>query len=63
MVEDKRWSRGDKTAFACLIVGLVYFSDDAGDHRKDVCRWLQAPFSPTNNPSIQLCEVHNELVK
>ncbi|HXA76350.1 MAG TPA: hypothetical protein VNV41_04395 [Candidatus Acidoferrales bacterium] len=46
-----------------LIVGLVRFSDDAGNHRKDVCRWMQAPFVETKNPTFHLCEVHNELVK
>jgi hypothetical protein len=40
---DPALNSGDKVIF---VAGAIWYSDDAGDHKKELCVWGQAPFNP-----------------
>jgi len=42
---DPELNSGDKVVF---VAGAILYSDDAGAHKKEFCRWAQPPFDPLN---------------
>jgi len=45
-----------------LTMGHMHYTDEAGVHKKEVCRWFQPPFNPTN-PVLHSCSIgHNSEV-
>lgn len=49
-----------------LLVGIIVWTDDAGSHRREFCRWLPPPGRKQNlrvQNQFPLCEQHNRLVR
>lgn len=44
-----------------LVTGLIIYTDDAGTHRTEWCRFLQPPASP-DNPRWRFCGVHDSRI-
>jgi len=48
-------------ASVMLVMGIVEFSDDNGDHQKEFCRLVVPPLGNTAGPGFRSCEKHNDL--
>ena len=56
---DPELNSGSKVIF---VAGAILYSDEAGPHKKEFCRWAQPPFNPPN-PTWHFCEIgHNREV-
>jgi len=56
---DPELNSGSKVIF---VTEVIVYSDDAGPHRKEYCKWAQSPFEPLN-PVWHYCEIrHNKEV-
>lgn len=45
-----------------MVAVTMFYSDDAGPHKKEYCLWAQPPFNPSN-PTWHFCEIdHNHQV-
>jgi hypothetical protein len=45
-----------------MVAGAIFYSDEAGPHKKEFCEWAQPPFNPAN-PTWHFCEIgHNHEV-
>ncbi len=43
-----------------MVAGAIFYSDEAGPHKKEFCEWAQPPFNPSN-PTWHFCEIgHNK---
>jgi hypothetical protein len=45
-----------------MVGGAIFYSDEAGAHKKEFCKWAQPPFDPANL-TWHFCEIgHNREV-
>jgi hypothetical protein len=57
-VDDQLWRQFRHGEEVVLIMHVVLFTDDAGPHEIDSCRWIQPPFT-FEHQTWRFCSVHN----
>lgn len=55
-IEDKM----ENTNSSMLVLGVLFFKDDFGEHEMEYCRWSNAPLKV--NPAWQLCVGHDGII-
>jgi hypothetical protein len=48
-------------AVTVLLTGAMFFSDDAGPHKVELCRWLQSPVGKGNG-TWHVCHKHEGII-